>query len=227
MGAKASTANGGEHQHHHQQSPRTRTFSTSSSSDVVNGGGAGFNLLRAIPGIQMTAAATSQDRQRARSLSSVPDLQNAAGGPRDAAGASGGHDTISIQQFEHLSPDDASPLEAHVASALTLNRVFTATSLPSHWSLNGTYRADIKCPFCNKFVLSDDIECHLVMCLTKPRLSYNEDILSDAKGECVICLDDLSPGDVIARLPCLCVYHKGCIDKWFEVNRSCPEHPGD
>uniref|UniRef100_A0A1L8DSX8 E3 ubiquitin-protein ligase ZNRF1 n=1 Tax=Nyssomyia neivai TaxID=330878 RepID=A0A1L8DSX8_9DIPT len=216
MGAKASTANGGEH--HHQQSPRTRTFSTSSSSDVVNGGG--FNILRAIPGIQMTA--TQQDRQRARSLSSVPDLQNATG-TRDAAGAAGGHDTISIQQtYEHhsLNPDD--PLEAHVANALTLNRVFTATSLPSHWSLN-----DIKCPFCNKFVLSDDIECHLVMCLTKPRLSYNEDILSDAKGECVICLDDLSPGDVIARLPCLCVYHKGCIDKWFEVNRSCPEHPGD
>lgn len=31
----------------------------------------------------------------------------------------------------------------------------------------------IKCPVCNKFVLPDDIECHLVMCLTKPRLSYN------------------------------------------------------
>lgn len=85
----------------------------------------------------------------------------------------------------------------------------------------------IKCPVCSKFVLPDDIECHLVMCLTKPRLSYNEDILTDAKGECVICLEDLSPGDVIARLPCLCIYHKGCIDQWFEVNRSCPEHPGD
>uniref|UniRef100_A0A0A1WNG9 E3 ubiquitin-protein ligase ZNRF1 n=1 Tax=Zeugodacus cucurbitae TaxID=28588 RepID=A0A0A1WNG9_ZEUCU len=85
----------------------------------------------------------------------------------------------------------------------------------------------IKCPVCNKFVLPDDIECHLVMCLTKPRLSYNEDVLSDAKGECVICLEDLNPGDIIARLPCLCIYHKGCIDRWFEVNRSCPEHPGD
>lgn len=31
----------------------------------------------------------------------------------------------------------------------------------------------IKCPVCSKFVLSDDIECHIVMCLTKPRLSYN------------------------------------------------------
>lgn len=33
--------------------------------------------------------------------------------------------------------------------------------------------AGIKCPVCSKFVLPDDIECHLVMCLTKPRLSYN------------------------------------------------------
>ncbi|CAG4963215.1 unnamed protein product [Colias eurytheme] len=85
----------------------------------------------------------------------------------------------------------------------------------------------IKCPVCSKFVLPDDIECHLVMCLTRPRLSYNEDVLSDAKGECVICLEELSAGDTIARLPCLCIYHKGCIDQWFEVNRSCPEHPGD
>lgn len=112
--------------------------------------------------------------------------------------------------------------------------------------------------------MPDDIECHLVMCLTKPRLSYNggytddrqdmcgwtrsvtsflkpcrrrqtypfffspfthffsmyaapgfaqpaEDCLTDAKGECVICLEDLCPGDIIARLPCLCIYHKGWV----------------
>ena len=79
--------------------------------------------------------------------------------------------------------------------------------------------------------MPDDIECHLVMCLTKPRLSYNgkclencvrtslvtltrvsrffaEDVLTEEKGECVICLEDLLKGHVIARLPCLCVYHK-------------------
>jgi len=75
--------------------------------------------------------------------------------------------------------------------------------------------------------MPDDIECHLVMCLTKPRLSYNEDVLTEEKGECVICLEDLLKGHVIARLPCLCVYHKSCIDQWFDVNRSCPEHPSD
>lgn len=36
-----------------------------------------------------------------------------------------------------------------------------------------TYVQGLKCPVCSKFILPDDIECHLVMCLTKPRLSYN------------------------------------------------------
>uniref|UniRef100_UPI00358F5DA7 E3 ubiquitin-protein ligase znrf2-like isoform X2 n=1 Tax=Myxine glutinosa TaxID=7769 RepID=UPI00358F5DA7 len=54
-----------------------------------------------------------------------------------------------------------------------------------------------------------------------------EDVLSNDAGECAICLEDLIQGDTIARLPCLCVYHKPCIDSWFEVNRTCPEHPSD
>lgn len=207
MGAKPSTANG-------TQSPRGRTFSTSSSSEVVTTP-AGFRLLRTLPGIDL-----SNDRQRARSLSSVPDLHSS-------------HETISIPatgvSFDvSASPetDSSSTEEAPIgtnATSIALGRVYAAHSLPSHiWSLNG-----IKCPVCSKFIIPDDIECHLVMCLTKPRLSYNEDVLTDDKGECVICLEDLSQGDVIARLPCLCIYHKGCIDQWFEVNRSCPEHPGD
>jgi len=37
---------------------------------------------------------------------------------------------------------------------------------------------------------------------------FAEDVLKDDKGECVICLEELIQGDTIARLPCLCVYHK-------------------
>lgn len=36
-----------------------------------------------------------------------------------------------------------------------------------------------------------------------------EDVLVEDKGECVICFEELEKGDTIARLPCLCVYHKG------------------
>ena len=38
---------------------------------------------------------------------------------------------------------------------------------------------------------------------------FLEDVLTEDKGECVICFEDLIQGDTIARLPCLCIYHKG------------------
>ncbi|XP_026083651.1 E3 ubiquitin-protein ligase znrf2-like [Carassius auratus] len=98
-------------------------------------------------------------------------------------------------------------------------------SLPAH--LSPHLFGGFKCPVCSKFISSDEMDLHLVMCLTKPRVTYNEDVLAKDTGECAICLEELVQGDTIARLPCLCIYHKGCIDEWFEVNRSCPEHPSD
>jgi E3 ubiquitin-protein ligase ZNRF1/2 len=86
---------------------------------------------------------------------------------------------------------------------------------------------DVHCPVCNKTIPSDSFDKHILQCLSKPRIDYNEDTLTEDKGECVICLDDLLIGQKIARLPCLCIYHKGCIDNWFRINRTCPEHPGD
>jgi E3 ubiquitin-protein ligase ZNRF1/2 len=86
---------------------------------------------------------------------------------------------------------------------------------------------DVPCPVCNKTIPSDSFDKHIIQCLSKPRIDYNEDTLTENKGECVICLDDLLEGQKIARLPCLCIYHKSCIDNWFRINRTCPEHPGD
>nr|XP_038954198.1 E3 ubiquitin-protein ligase ZNRF1 isoform X7 [Rattus norvegicus] len=105
-------------------------------------------------------------------------------------------------------------------------------STPSLQGRRGTQTAAVdsrgfKCPICSKSVASDEMEMHFIMCLSKPRLSYNDDVLTKDAGECVICLEELLQGDTIARLPCLCIYHKSCIDSWFEVNRSCPEHPAD
>ncbi|XP_044273007.1 E3 ubiquitin-protein ligase ZNRF2 isoform X2 [Varanus komodoensis] len=80
-------------------------------------------------------------------------------------------------------------------------------SLPAH--LSPHLFGGFKCPVCSKFVSSDEMDLHLVMCLTKPRITYNEDVLSKDAGECAICLEELQQGDTIARLPCLCIYHKG------------------
>uniref|UniRef100_A0A3P8UFU2 E3 ubiquitin-protein ligase ZNRF1 n=1 Tax=Cynoglossus semilaevis TaxID=244447 RepID=A0A3P8UFU2_CYNSE len=108
------------------------------------------------------------------------------------------------------------------------SRASLADTLPLHitprW-FNG--HSGFKCPVCSKSVGSNEMEVHFIMCLSKPRLSYNDDVLVKDAGECVICLEELQQGDTIARLPCLCIYHKSCIDSWFEINRSCPEHPSD
>ncbi|XP_012284862.1 E3 ubiquitin-protein ligase ZNRF2 [Orussus abietinus] len=210
MGAKTSTVShptGGNGQ-----------SSTGTDEDPMQG----FSMLRSLPGAMLqsqhqqgsqsqTPRVAGDSRQRARSLSSVPDLSSGEQGPIAASvGVSVGQ-ALGLAQLDLDDADEDG------------GRVYAAHSLPAHiWALNG-----LKCPVCSKFILPNDIECHLVMCLTKPRLSYNEDVLADKKGECVICLEELQPGDVIARLPCLCIYHKNCIDKWFQVNRSCPEHPGD
>ncbi|KAL1129295.1 hypothetical protein AAG570_013824 [Ranatra chinensis] len=113
MGAKASTANGDE-------AAGQRTF----------GQETGTGLLRALPGVL-----SGQDRQRARSLSSVQD-ETAGGHP--ASGADAGFDisesveTDTSSNGEHLD----SPLPANIS----LGRVYTAHSLPSRiFSWNGEY----------------------------------------------------------------------------------------
>ena len=52
--------------------------------------------------------------------------------------------------------------------------------------------------------------------------ALTEDVLSEDKGECVICLEDLLQGDTIARLPCLCIYHKAWVACPQSNNRSKP-----
>ncbi|TSL47671.1 E3 ubiquitin-protein ligase ZNRF2 [Bagarius yarrelli] len=87
-------------------------------------------------------------------------------------------------------------------------RVRTARPVSEAWI--GLYRVrhSIRCPFCTRMYPGGCIEEHLLTCLTSPALPYNTDVLSKDSGECCICLEELLQGDTIARLACLCVYHK-------------------
>jgi len=158
---------------------------------------------------------------------SSPNIQNTQNNRRPNGTASGSrgssHNTNShssnpnaVSIYNHNPDNEATDLSDE------LNQLMNQPIHLIPFQLN-----EFKCPLCSKTVLPDDAECHFVMCITKPRISYNEDTLTEYKGECVICLEDLDQGNTIARLPCLCIYHKKCIDSWFEINRSCPEHPSD
>ncbi|XP_055974331.1 E3 ubiquitin-protein ligase ZNRF2 [Sorex fumeus] len=185
----------------------------------ASGGAAAAPRSRSLGGAVGTVAASG-----ARAAQSSFSIPNSSSGPY------GSQDSV------HSSPEDGGGGGVGVGSGGGGGRDRPAGggpggprlvigSLPAH--LSPHMFGGFKCPVCSKFVPSDEMDLHLVMCLTKPRITYNEDVLSKDAGECAICLEELQQGDTIARLPCLCIYHKGCIDEWFEVNRSCPEHPSD
>ncbi|TSQ92621.1 E3 ubiquitin-protein ligase znrf1 [Bagarius yarrelli] len=128
---------------------------------------------------------------------------------RAAAGQGSGSDSVRAHGYRDTGGDGR-----HTDGVLYLgSRGSLADTLPLHIAPRWfSAHSGFKCPVCSKLVASNEMEVHFIMCLSKPRLSYNE---------------ELQQGDTIARLPCLCIYHKSCIDTWFEINRSCPEHPSD
>ncbi|KAK2743895.1 hypothetical protein FQN57_004518 [Myotisia sp. PD_48] len=42
--------------------------------------------------------------------------------------------------------------------------------------------------------------------------------------ECTICMEEYEVGAELARLECLCKFHKTCIIEWFERKEECPVH---
>ncbi|XP_026204490.1 E3 ubiquitin-protein ligase znrf2-like [Anabas testudineus] len=180
---------------------RTRAYS---SSDLPSGNGG----RERIAGFRYT---NGPDGPRIRYTGGAP---TSSGLSIPAGSRSGSH--VLNQSLDGPDGEDQLPPEGH--------RLLIG-SLPAH--LSPHLLGGFHCPVCSKFMASGEIEKHLLVCFSKTRLTYNKDILSRDSGECAICLEDLEQGDTIARLPCLCIYHKGCIDEWFHVNRSCPEHPTD
>ncbi|KAH0816230.1 hypothetical protein GEV33_006561 [Tenebrio molitor] len=81
----------------------------------------------------------SNDRQRARSLSSVPDLHTSHETIAiPTTGASFDVSTGASPETDSSSAEDTAGTLGTAASSIALGRVYAAHSLPSHiWSLNG------------------------------------------------------------------------------------------
>ncbi|KAG5841690.1 E3 ubiquitin-protein ligase ZNRF1 [Anguilla anguilla] len=173
----------------------------------------------------------------------TPDETGDAGGPADGAnsGSTGdvNNDGLSVEEtgrIPHRTFSERLPSSRHTSgrsgSSRTAARARGSNPRPVSEAWIGVYRVNsrhstVRCPFCSKPFPGGRIEEHLLSCLTSPPLPYNMDTLSKDSGECSICLEDLLQGETIARLACLCVYHKSCIDSWCKVKACCPEHPFD
>uniref|UniRef100_A0A672I952 RING-type E3 ubiquitin transferase n=1 Tax=Salarias fasciatus TaxID=181472 RepID=A0A672I952_SALFA len=45
---------------------------------------------------------------------------------------------------------------------------------------------------------------------------------ADVDEKCTICLSLLEDGEDVRRLPCMHLFHKGCVDQWLATSRKCP-----
>ncbi|XP_013408719.2 E3 ubiquitin-protein ligase ZNRF2-like [Lingula anatina] len=163
MGAKQST----------NTPTRTRTFSTGDAGGSL--AGAHFAIPASVAeslGLPGTSSGGEYSRNRARSLGGVPSTSS--------NGHSNGH-PIGIPNSSNngLHGGASRGAEGHSSRSTPeeTSRAMTSTrglahSLPVHL-LAFPGISGLKCPICSKLVLPDDIECHLVMCLTRPRISYN------------------------------------------------------
>jgi hypothetical protein len=57
----------------------------------------------------------------------------------------------------------------------------------------------------------------LINALPKCKVGADEDL-----GACCICLDEMTKGVQVRKLPCDHKFHPKCIDKWLLRNKCCP-----
>ncbi|OJD16042.1 hypothetical protein AJ78_03755 [Emergomyces pasteurianus Ep9510] len=59
-----------------------------------------------------------------------------------------------------------------------------------------------------------------------PFTATEKDCVAEDGGpqECTICMEDYEVGHALARLECLCKFHKACIVGWLEKKMECPVH---
>ncbi|BGP50037.1 hypothetical protein JCM10450v2_005945 [Rhodotorula kratochvilovae] len=79
-------------------------------------------------------------------------------------------------------------------------------------------------------------EEHLRQCLDAGGATVQEFFICDDKSlpkddktneplECIMCFDEFSPSERLARLSCYCVFHEGCIvEYWRTPSKFCPTH---
>lgn len=56
----------------------------------------------------------------------------------------------------------------------------------------------------------------------KPTLLKMGEEETDVDEKCTICLSMLEDGEDVRRLPCMHLFHQGCVDQWLATSRKCP-----
>ncbi|KAI7857592.1 hypothetical protein BDC45DRAFT_17319 [Circinella umbellata] len=129
------------------------------------------------------------------------------------------------------------PIKEVLASSSSPRRRATAPVSMSHMKRSPSSQSLMtECPVCGTDLLGmqkEDQEKHLQLCLNTgsppvrpPRYLVYE--LSENSPqidyECPICFEEFKAGEKIARMICLCSYHRHCLSDWLERGKGCPVH---
>ncbi|XP_056289762.1 E3 ubiquitin-protein ligase znrf2 isoform X3 [Pseudoliparis swirei] len=152
----ASGASSSTSQHHHGARARSVGIAgtrTQSGINIPNSSGAYSS--------QESGGSSPEEADRERSGGGHE-------GPRLLIGSLPAH--LSPHLFAGTSPSGRSKALAHRSPSCIGN------SLPRHCDTGRQAVHPLhgfKCPVCSKYVSSEDMDLHLVLCLTKPRVTYN------------------------------------------------------
>uniref|UniRef100_A0A8C8XU14 RING-type E3 ubiquitin transferase n=1 Tax=Panthera leo TaxID=9689 RepID=A0A8C8XU14_PANLE len=108
----------------------------------------------------------------------------ASRGTGDSERAPGGGGSASDSTYAHGNGYQETGGGHHRDGMLYLgSRASLADALPLHIAPRWfSSHSGFKCPICSKSVASDEMEMHFIMCLSKPRLSYNGKGLAGGGG---------------------------------------------
>ncbi|KAI3627080.1 hypothetical protein GLX27_001254 [Malassezia furfur] len=143
----------------------------------------------------------------------------------------------------HLAPEPRDG--AHDTSLLTHMISYMQRPRPADAARDGDGEASLasslldECPVCYRplrtLPTEEAREAHVMHCLEHgapadvvPRTRYVVSQLAPDSvligNECIICMEEFAVRDVVARLGCLCCFHRACIDAWLRKSTGCPTH---
>merc|ERR1712129_12519 len=77
----------------------------------------------------------------------------------------------------------------------------------------------------NLWTLLDRLDGQCEADLQEPKIDLEGSTFINAKSleeTCQICLEELAEGEEVANLPCGHIFHRSCVERWFQVRNTCP-----
>jgi hypothetical protein len=74
----------------------------------------------------------------------------------------------------------------------------------------------------SQIIIDRNTLSHSYKRLLRPGVGDSNPDGDDTSEKCTICLCEFEEGENVRRLPCMHLFHTGCVDQWLTSNKRCP-----